>query len=171
MNDKPVLITREGQLAGERWAVEGEDFLIGRGSDCQVILPERQVSRHHARIVNENGRYTLFDLDSKNGTHLNGDQVKGSSPLRDGDEIQIALCVKLLFVGSDATVPLSVEEIEPIGNLYLDLNQRTVQINGKTLEPPLSLAQFRLLESLYNAKGAVVDRDSIVDVVWLGTDG
>jgi pSer/pThr/pTyr-binding forkhead associated (FHA) protein len=171
MNDTPVLIAREGQLTGERWQIDVEEFVIGRGADCQIMLPERQVSRYHAKIVKNEGRYLLYDLDSKNGTHLNGVQVKGSAPIRDGDEIQIALCVKLLFIGTDATIPLTVEEIEPKGNLELDKQQRSVIIGGIILEPPLSLAQFRLLETLYDSKGAVVDRDSIVDVVWPGTGG
>ena len=89
----------------------------------------------------------------------------------DGDEIQIALCVKLLFVGSDATVPLTTDEMEPRGKLELDIGQRAVLINKNPLDPPLSLAQFRLLEALYEANGAVVDREHIVDVVWPGTDG
>jgi pSer/pThr/pTyr-binding forkhead associated (FHA) protein len=171
MNDKPVLIAREGQLTGERWIVDTDEFLIGRGSDCQVILPERQVSRYHARIAHEYGKFILHDLDSKNGTHLNGEQVHGSRPLRDGDEIQIALAVKLLFVGTDATVPLSVEATEQRGNMALDEQRRTVRIMGQSLVPSLSLAQFRLLSTLYEAKGAVVDRDTIVEVVWPGTGG
>lgn len=171
MNDKPILIAREGQLTGERWTIDGEEFLIGRGSDCQIVLPERQVSRHHAKIVNETGKYVLHDLGSKNGTHLNGIQVKGSTILKDGDEIQIALRVKLIFVGTDATVPLTIEEPELQGNLVLDKDQRAVRIKGQELIPPLSLAQFRLLEVLFDAKGAVVDRETIVDIVWPGTDG
>jgi len=158
MNDTPVLIAREGQLAGERWPIDEEEFVIGRGAECQIVLPERQVSRYHAKIMRELNRYVLYDLDSKNGTHLNGVHVKGSAPLRDGDEIQIALCVKLLFIGTDATIPLTVEEIVPKGNLELDKQQRSVIIDGKYLDPPLSLAQFRLLETLYDAAGAVVGR-------------
>ena len=57
MNEKPVLVAREGQLAGQRWTIDSEEFLIGRGSDCDIVLPERQVSRHHVRITQENGRY------------------------------------------------------------------------------------------------------------------
>ena len=171
MNDNPILIAREGQLAGERWTINVDEFLIGRGNDCQIVLPERQVSRHHARITSEEGIYVLHDLGSKNGTHLNGARVHGSTNLRDGDEIQIALRVKLIFVGTDATIPLTVEEPPAIGNLTLDKAQRAVRIQGKELIPPLSLAQFRLLEALYNASGAVVDRDTIVDIVWPGTDG
>jgi len=171
MNDKPILIAREGQLEGERWTVDTDEFVIGRGSDCQIILPERQVSRYHAKITHVDGNYRLHDLDSKNGTHLNGQRVLGSIPLKDGDEIQIALRVKLLFIGTDATVPLTVEEPEAQGNLTLDKAQRAVRIQGQELIPPLSLAQFRLLEALFDANGAVVDRDAIVDVVWPGTDG
>jgi DNA-binding winged helix-turn-helix (wHTH) protein len=171
MDDKPVLIAREGQLAGERWTIEPEEMVIGRGSDCQIILPERQVSRYHAKIIQKDGLYVLQDLDSKNGTHLNGIQVQGSAPLQDGDEIQIALCVKLIFIGTDATMPLTVEEISQQGNLELDKPQRAVRINGQTLEPPLSLAQFRLLETLYDFNGAVADRDTIIDAVWPGTEG
>jgi pSer/pThr/pTyr-binding forkhead associated (FHA) protein len=171
MNENPVLIASDGQLTGERWIVDREKLVIGRGNDCEVILPERQVSRYHAEILHETGKFFLHDLDSKNGTHLNGNQVKGTVPLNDGDEIQIALCVKLLFVGSDATVPLTTDGMEPKGKLELDIGQRAVLIDKNPLDPPLSLAQFRLLEALYEANGAVVDREHIVDVVWPGTDG
>ncbi len=107
MSNKPVLITREGQLIGQRWTIEGREFLIGRGNDCDLVLPERQVSRHHVRITHEGDRYILHDLGSKNGTHINGQRIEGSVPLRDGDQIQIALCVTLMFVGTEATLPLT----------------------------------------------------------------
>lgn len=171
MDDKPVLIMREGELSGQRWTIEAEQFLIGRGSDCQLVLPERQVSRHHVRIVRESGRFMLEDLDSKNGTHLNGRVVKDPVALKDGDEIQIALAVKLVFVGTDATVPLTFEPPQLEKNLLINEAKRSVRINGIDLDPPLSLAQFRLLELLYEADGAVCSRDEIVEVVWPGTEG
>lgn len=171
MNEKPVIVASEGELAGQQWTVDEDPFIVGRGSDCSIVLPERQVSRHHIKITRENGQYVLHDLESKNGTHLNGVQVNGRAPLQDGDEIQIALCVKLLFVGTDATLPLSFEQPTPTGNLILDVDQRSLTIDGEELEPPLSLAQFRLLQSLYEAEGAVVDRDAIVEAVWPGTGG
>lgn len=169
--DNPVLIMREGQLLGQRWAVDGPEFLIGRGADCDLVLPERQVSRHHAIIRRESDGFHLVDLGSKNGTHLNGQRVQGELPLHDGDEVQIALAVKLLFVGTDATLPLTFEPPRIEGKLVLDEAQRAVFVDGQELEPPLSLAQFRLLNLLYEAEGAVCDRDTIVATVWPGTDG
>src|SRR5690554_2013308 len=171
MNEKPVILASEGELTGQQWAIDKDPFIIGRGSDCNIVLPERQVSRHHVKITRDNGQYVLHDLQSKNGTHLNGVQVTGSAPLQDGDEIQIALCVKLMFVGTDATLPLTFEQPSSTGNLVLDVDQRAVSISGMELDPPLSLAQFRLLQTLYEAEGAVVDRDAIVEAVWPGTDG
>jgi len=171
MNEKPVLVAREGQLAGQRWTIDAEEFIIGRGHDCHIILPERQVSRHHVKILHENSKYILKDLGSKNGTHLNGTQVQDTAVLQDGDEISIALCVKLVFVGTEATIPLTFEPPTEEGNLIIDEAQRAVIIDGEELDPPLSLAQFRLLELLYNAEGAVCSRDEIVEVVWPGTDG
>ncbi|NLF63877.1 MAG: FHA domain-containing protein [Chloroflexi bacterium] len=171
MNEKPVIVASEGELAGQQWAIDSDPFLIGRGGDCNIVLPERQVSRHHVKITREDGQFILHDLGSKNGTHLNGVQISGSVPLHDGDEITIALCVKMLFVGTDATLPLTFEEVRPAGNLVLDNEQRTVTIGNESLSPPLSLAQFRLLQALYEADGAVVDRDAIVEAVWPGTGG
>ena len=57
MNQQPVLYIREGELAGQSRAIEGESFLIGRGQSCDLTLPERQVSRHHAEISKQSGVY------------------------------------------------------------------------------------------------------------------
>lgn len=171
MDEKPVLIAREGQLTSERWTIDTDEFIIGRGSDCHLMLPERQVSRYHTKILHENGRYQLQDLDSKNGTYLNGNPVKGTTTLQDGDEIQIALCVKLVFVGTGATLPLTFDMPTRDTNLIIDEAQRSVEINGQELDPPLSLAQFRLLQLLYEGDGAVISRDTIVETVWPGSDG
>jgi hypothetical protein len=175
MSSQPVFIVREGQLAGQRWVIdleEKDEFYVGRGAECDIVLPERQVSRQHIRLTRDGLTYILHDLGSKNGTHLNGRQLTGSIPLKDGDQIQIALCVTLLFVGTEATLPLSLElPRPPQGNLVLNEELRTAVVHGLELDPPLSLAQFRLLKLLFEANGAVCDRESIIETVWPGTEG
>ncbi len=171
MEEQPVIIMREGEFSGQQWTITAPEFLIGRGGDCDLVLPERQVSRHHLKILREPGRFALQDLDSKNGTHLNGRQVTGTVPLQDGDEIQIALAVKLVFIGTGATVPLTFDPPKQERLLEIDEGERSVSIMGKRLDPPLSFAQFRLLQLLYEADGTVCSRDAIVDTVWPGTEG
>jgi hypothetical protein len=161
-----MLIAYEGELKGERWVLDQEYMTIGRSEDCDIVLPKRQVSRHHAQIERDDGGYLLRDLGSKNGTYVNGRKVR-SEPYRleDGDEIQIALYVKLGFVGADATVPLELSG--PYRGLRIDRPAKRVFIGGQELSPPLSPAQYRLLEILVENEGQVVSRDAIVDKVWL----
>jgi len=160
-----MLIVYEGQLEGQRWVIDQPLVTIGRGSDCEIALPERQVSRHHAQIERQNGGYLLRDLGSKNGTCVNGQEVRDRPYcLKDGDEIQIALCVKMGFVGADATLPL--ELTGPNRGLHIDQAAKRVFIGGHELTPPLSVAQYRLLDLLLDHEGEVVSRDAIVTAVW-----
>jgi DNA-binding response OmpR family regulator len=165
----PTLIMQEGQEAGWSWPIEKDRVIIGRGADCDVVLRERQVSRRHAQIRRLDSAasltYVLEDLRSRNGTYVNGREVIGPYVLQDGDEIQIALCVRLGFVGAEATAPLVFERRKRPG-LYLDKERLLVLVAGRELDPPLSLAQYRLLELLYDRDGRVCSRDEIVEAVW-----
>lgn len=165
----PVLIAQSGPLNGERWAVRNQ-LTIGRGEDCEVIIPDRKISRHHARLVLNADGITLEDLDSKNGTHHNGKPLKGRVLLNDGDLIQIALAQKFTFLTSDATVPLDfdipAEVPEGRRRLHMDKRSRRVWAHETEVDPPLSVAQFTMLEMLYLRDGLVVTRDELVKHVW-----
>ncbi len=165
-----MLVILEGETAGQRWLIREDRVLIGRGADCAIVLPERRVSRHHARIERTaDGRYLLYDLGSKNGTWVNGEEVREAPRLlQDGDELQFALCVRMTFVGSDATLPLEGEG--PVRGIRVDRAGRRVFVAGRELSPPLSPAQYRLLTALLDAQGQVVSRKAIVHAVWPDED-
>ncbi|NOZ72496.1 MAG: FHA domain-containing protein [Chloroflexi bacterium] len=153
----------------KRWPLDREIIRIGRSPLCEVMLPERVVSREHAYIERRADGYYLFDKQSKNGTFLNGEPVTNGRRLQDGDEIQIALRFKLAFVDAGATAPLTIEiEVPPLvtSGLHLDSSRRTVALANQILDPPLSSAQYRLLKALVDAQGNVVERDEIVRQVW-----
>src|SRR5258708_10084986 len=141
---------------------------VGRGSECGRVVPERQVSREHIKIKLIDGQYMIEDLDRKTGTWVNGQQLKGERPLRDGDEVHIALAVKFTFIESEATAPLNINDNPAAmkGNLRLDRESRRVYISNREIDPPLSLPQYRLLEMLMNSKGAVCTRDHVLEAVW-----
>ena len=162
--EMPMLLVVEGHKPGQRVFVEQPELLIGRDVRCDLVIPERQVSRHHARIRLKGEGYILEDLGSKNGTFVNGQQLAGPHFLQDGDEIQIAFCCKLAFVGADATAPVILEE--QVRGLRMDLDSKRVWVMGQELVPPLSVAQYRLLELLYQEPGRVYSRDEVVEAVW-----
>lgn len=83
------LSVRTGQARGTSVNVEGERFVLGRGDECDLTLPDSKVSRRHAVIERRvDGGTTLRDLGSSNGTFLNGERVE-SAPLSSREQIQL----------------------------------------------------------------------------------
>jgi DNA-binding winged helix-turn-helix (wHTH) protein len=77
-------------LLGRReWLLSGGSNLLGRDRDCAVRMDSATVSRHHARIVVAPEETTVEDLQSKNGTRVNGRRVERRVALRDGDRVQV----------------------------------------------------------------------------------
>ena len=184
-----ILLAQSGPLNGQRWTLNRE-LIIGRDPSCDIFIPDRQVSRHHARIFPKDTNYFIKDLKSKNGTHYNGTLISEEKILQDGDIIQIAFIQQFLYISSDATLPLA-EKIFPTQvtenqinqnemvnrKLLIDLRSRRVWITQRTesgefvdneIIPPLSLSQFRLLNALYQKQGQVVSRQEIIEAVWEG---
>lgn len=159
-----MLLMVDGPSSGTRFFIEKAELVIGRDDRCDVVIPDRQVSRQHASITLRDDGYILKDLGSKNGTFVNGREVDGPHALQDGDEIQIAYCCKLAFVGAEATAPVILEE--RVHGLRMDVESKRVWVADEELDPPLSLAQYRLLEMLYQEPGRVYSRDEVVQAVW-----
>ncbi len=166
--ERPILMElQDNNQPRQHWTLEHDDMTVGRGEESQIVIPKRQISRQHIRLFKRGENYYVEDLDSKNGTWLNGHQIKGTQPLGDGDEIQLALVVRLQFIGSGSTAPLPFEPPESIGGrLRLDRDARRVFVAEQELDPPLSPPQYRLLELLYINSGNVCSREAVVETVW-----
>lgn len=100
--DRAYLIVLAGAAVGEMYKVPRAEAKIGRGAGCEVRLPDDGVSRAHARLVTEGDQILLEDLDSRNGTFLNGKKVSSLVALADGDKIQIGRTTILKFSYHDA---------------------------------------------------------------------
>jgi pSer/pThr/pTyr-binding forkhead associated (FHA) protein len=61
--------------------------VIGRLADSDFVIDDRTVSRHHATIRREGAFWVLVDLDSTNGTRVNGERIDGRAVIKPGDEI------------------------------------------------------------------------------------
>jgi hypothetical protein len=170
--EHPVIIGQVGPLNGERWTI-AESITVGRDAECTVMIPDRQVSRYHARLTPAEKGVLLEDLGSKNGTFYEGKRVEDPVYVQDGGLIQIALVQNFIFLSSDATVPLG-PGVTPIeskgGRLYLDVRSRRVWLGQQEVVPPLSVPQFRLLYALYEKRGQVVSRDDLISVIWGGAE-
>ena len=173
-DEYPVIVWMDGSLSNPHWVVDRAEMLLGREESCDIVIPVRQISRQHLRIVMEGGSAVIEDLRSKNGTWVNGYRLTGMRELEDGDEIRIAKDIRLRFVGSGATAPSTTRvlpDVIPSGSMTglrmrLDPESREVQIKDVVVDPPLSLPQYRLLEILFASQGGVCSRNDVVDAVW-----
>ncbi|SFR67502.1 Inner membrane component of T3SS domain-containing protein [Agromyces sp. CF514] len=74
--DGPMkLVITSGQKAGTEFPLGRDEITIGRSSDSAIIIRDDYTSTHHARMMLWNGQWMLQDLDSTNGTFLNGARV------------------------------------------------------------------------------------------------
>jgi len=90
-----TLSITEGPFAGAEVSDWESPLLIGRGLDNHIVLLDDAASIHHARIVSEGDRHVLEDLDSSNGTFVDGLKARRTT-LQDGHKIKIGLST-LLF--------------------------------------------------------------------------
>jgi pSer/pThr/pTyr-binding forkhead associated (FHA) protein len=85
----PALVVRAGGgRSGEAFLLRREQTTVGRSPDCDIFLDDVTVSRRHAVISEQDGRFFVEDLGSLNGTFLNRHRIE-QSPLSDDDEVQI----------------------------------------------------------------------------------
>jgi pSer/pThr/pTyr-binding forkhead associated (FHA) protein len=80
------LVVSEGPDAGREWRV-GEALVIGRAGDADVVLADPTVSRHHASVSAQGDTAVVEDLQSSNGTYVNGDPVAEPRRVAQGDVI------------------------------------------------------------------------------------
>jgi type VI secretion system protein ImpL len=83
----------EGSKKGQVESFDSERIRIGRQADNDLRFEptvERQVSGHHAEIISQAGTFLIRDLQSKNGTYVNGHRITEPTPLADGGIIQFA---------------------------------------------------------------------------------
>lgn len=117
MMNKPAPSSAEPRAPGSRLALrfisgkyqggefpigEGQEIIIGRSSELDMVLVEEMVSRRHARIQLQDGVITIEDLGSTNGTFVNGEKIQKGT-LREGDRILIGTSILKVVTSADTS--------------------------------------------------------------------
>lgn len=107
-------------------------WVIGRDSR-QVSLPiqDRRLSRCHAAIRYIDGQFQLVDLDSSNGSYVNGEQVRQATPLHDGDRIRLGSLTFAFFI---CQYVQQLDELPP---------ERVAQVNNTAFCAPVDQCQYQ----------------------------
>jgi pSer/pThr/pTyr-binding forkhead associated (FHA) protein len=140
MSDGYALKFISGKYQGGEFPLKGDkQLIIGRSSELDIVLVEDMVSRKHAKITLQNGKITIEDLGSTNGTFVNGEKVK-QHRLKENDRILVGTSIlKLVKAGAnspDLTESQVKQNLEQVAVVQSQKQTKTA-MTGKIEEVPL----------------------------------
>lgn len=97
---RAYLVVLQGSNVGEMHKIEGPEVVIGRAMNATFRLQDDGISRRHARILSMGNQVVIEDLQSANGTVVNGELVQ-HHVLKDGDKIRLGTTTMLKFTYQD----------------------------------------------------------------------
>jgi len=133
MTQKPELLVRP--LHGEpfRFPVEKPVITIGRSKRNDLVLADQWLSRHHAEIRELDGDYAIHDLDSRNGTLVNGARINAQVPLQNGDIITLG-DQSITFMQEDSRSVIlseSLDDLDMEGTVVVPTEQLLAATRGQ----------------------------------------
>lgn len=144
------LVTIYGVDLGKRFTLDRPELIIGRSTQCEILVDQESVSRQHARILVTPRETAVKDLNSTNGTYVN-DELVADRDLRDGDYIKIGRTIFKYLTGNNVEQAYHEEiyRLTTVDGLTHTFNQRylTEQLTRELSRSarygrPLSLVVF-----------------------------
>jgi predicted component of type VI protein secretion system len=90
-------VMRSGPTPGATFSLEGDQLVIGRDSSSGVAINDAEISRKHARLNFQGGKYVIEDLGSTNGTFVNGQRLVSPVVLKSGDVVSLGEQIVLMY--------------------------------------------------------------------------
>jgi pSer/pThr/pTyr-binding forkhead associated (FHA) protein len=90
-------VMRSGPTPGATFSLEGDQLTIGRDSSSGVAINDAEISRKHARLTFQGGKYVIEDLGSTNGTFVNGQRLVSAVVLKSGDVVSFGEQIVLMY--------------------------------------------------------------------------
>ncbi len=90
-------VMRSGPTPGATFSLEGDQLVIGRDTASAVTINDAEVSRKHARLTFQGGKYVIEDLGSTNGTFVNGQRLVSPVVLKSGDVVSLGEQIVLMY--------------------------------------------------------------------------
>jgi ABC-type multidrug transport system ATPase subunit len=127
------LVVEEGFSPGREFELTQPQIVIGRDEANDLTIPAPSISRRHALIVRQGNRYFIEDLNSGNGTFVNGQRLEQRHPLLPGDKIGLGRSVILRFIPPPALASATILEADlfPAGE-----PERTMLLDQEPPSPP-----------------------------------
>jgi hypothetical protein len=159
------LVETRGARPGQGHPLGDTPLLIGRGSDCQVVVASEHASRHHAEVRRRDDEWLVRDLGSKNGTTVNGARIEGEVALHEGDEIEVPGGA-WVYRRADETLTL---HLPARARISVDAKRAEVRVDGRPVA--VTARELLALAALAEDPGMLVTKDDLAKKVWPESDG
>ena len=161
----------QGDKGRKRYKITADRVVIGRHPGCDIVIEEPAVSRQHAAVTLVGGRLHVEDLQSRNGTTLNGRPLTARQPLAHGDELNI--CGRRLVFSSTsrpARPSAARDDAEDVVDLDVAAGQASMILSQMDVpraaaDEPLGQhaeAKLRALIGLNRAIGASLSLEEVL---------
>lgn len=107
------LVVSAGPHAGNEFALEDGEYVVGRANDNPICIPDTSVSRKHILIRRLGGGWEVSDLGSGNGTLLNGEPLTDAMPLSHGDTLVLGDSELTFNDSSNSTMMMAAPPARP----------------------------------------------------------
>ena len=131
----PALILLIGplQMIGRQWILSKSEMLIGRGTTSDIFISERSISHTHCKVTldDDNKKVLIEDLNSTNGTALNGEKIQAQKcyQLKDQDKIKVGNAIfKYVEESSPEVMAYKRNQMDDLTNIY---NKSALISNGQ----------------------------------------
>jgi pSer/pThr/pTyr-binding forkhead associated (FHA) protein len=131
------LVVRQGLTPGQVFELNRNEITIGRDITNDVVVNDAEVSRKHAQLTLEGDRYKIEDLNSTNGTYIDGQRLIGPHLLAIGEIIMFGDNVGVVFDGEPAQPDLAVPTPIDLGMTPVSAIPAPVETYVQPTAPPI----------------------------------
>ena len=114
-DEKAFILFIAGPLIGKMYLLDQSETIIGRADDVDISIADARISRHHVRLLIEEGQVIIEDMGSTNGTFVNGERIS-RCPLRNNDRIHLTSDTLFKFALGDEAERMYAEEMHQMAN-------------------------------------------------------
>lgn len=150
-----------GPEKGKSFDLEEEVVTVGRGSESQIQIRDKSISRRHMEIIKKEDKYFIKDLESKNGTYVNGQRISPGKELEIEQGLPIAagkslFCVGEAYSGQDEDLTTVLDSV--------DLNKELSE-SGTVLIQDRPMTPQKNIELLYKVSQILKESLNINDIL------
>ena len=133
---------------------------FGRGADCDVVITDHSMSRHHARITEAGGAWTVEDLGARNGTFVNGERITAPRALTPGDTIRMGATLVRLTSSEPSTRELGVGNLG--SSIFRSVSDINSEIDTSAAAPTRVAARLKAINDFHRALAGPISLDALL---------